>query len=292
MHARDLLELAAVVASHAPTLLAPQVSLATPSLERYWTASKSRLDRWGHALKRLAGQGSAFRQRERTWLMGARLVEEILASEVLTRVWTAYLAAHDRRRQVAESEPIGQSIYVGHLEARNRAVHLLLCDPSIPAELAVRLNRLRRRAERWTDLLIGRMLTVSDVSAYAAMPQRCREFADDLQHQEEQAAAAVVWPLTLSALRGAFAEGLDPLPANPDLNAAIANSILGACGAEPFDNSGLLRSAWMARLTAVSDDTELLLSDYFSTPPAPTASATPVLRGDAPHRPKHDRFSG
>jgi hypothetical protein len=292
MHVRDLLELATVVASHGPTLVAPGVPLPAAGLERYWTASKTRLDRWGHTLKRFASQGAAPRNRQVSWQIARRVVEEILASEVLTRTWTALLAAHDRRRRVQEVEPIGQSVFIGHLEARQRAIKLLLRDPAIPAEHAVALNRLRRRVERWSDLLVGRMLVLGDVSEFASDSQRCREFAADLRSQEDSQGDRLVWPLTLSAMRGAFAEGLDPLSANPDLNAAIANSLLTCFGVEQFDSSGLLQSTWMARLTNASVDTELLIEDYFALDTPPGKSPAPGTRLGPDRNQKPDRFRG
>lgn len=291
MHVRDLLELATIVASSGPTFVAPHVPLPAAGLERYWTASKTRLDRWGHTLKRFASQGAAPRNRQISWLVARRVVEEILASEVLTRTWSALLAAHDRRRRVQEVEPIGQSVFVGHLEARRRALKVLLRDPAIPAEDAVALNRLRRRVDRWSDLLIGRMLELGDVSEFATDPVRCREFASDLRSQEVSQSDHLVWPLTLSAMRGAFSEGLDPLSANPDLNAAIANSILACCRVEQFDSSGLLHSTWIARLTAASSDTELLIEDYFAldTPPGEHLA---FVRHRPDRNQKPDRFRG
>ena len=75
------------------------------------------------------------------------VLEEILVSEVALRVWTAVLYAYDRRRQTHDAEPIARSVLLGHLEVRARALALLIHSPCLPAEDAVRLNRLRRRAE-------------------------------------------------------------------------------------------------------------------------------------------------
>ena len=49
------------------------------------------------------------------------VLEEILVSEVLTRVWTAVLCAHDACRGAEEAGPAARSVLLGHIEARHRA---------------------------------------------------------------------------------------------------------------------------------------------------------------------------
>ena len=59
MHARELLELAALAALHGPAIAGSSQRLSESSIERSWTASKCRLDRWGHALKQHAERSAA-----------------------------------------------------------------------------------------------------------------------------------------------------------------------------------------------------------------------------------------
>src|SRR5262249_36380829 len=53
MHARDLAELAALVAVHAPVIVQGAGRVPHSSSEQYWAASKCRLDRWGRLLRQL-----------------------------------------------------------------------------------------------------------------------------------------------------------------------------------------------------------------------------------------------
>lgn len=292
MHVRDLLELATVVASNSAIMLAQGKPLPAASLEAYWSSSKARLDRWGHSLKRFCNRSAsaAPRNREISWLVARQVIEEILASEVLTRTWTAFLTASDRHWGLQEAEPIGRSVFVGHLEARHRAMNLLVRDPAIPAEHAVALNRLRHRTERWIDLLIGRMHEAGDCGEFASNRQRSLEFAADLRADEHAAHGRLGWQITMSAMRGSFAEGFEPLAANPDLNAAIANSILAGCGAELFNASGVLQSAWLARLGTASEDTELLIEDLFAMERASAAPTCPGIPPALGRYQQRDRF--
>ena len=51
MHARELVELAAIVSAHGPALIRSGNSISADSIEQYWTTSKVRLDRWARRLK-------------------------------------------------------------------------------------------------------------------------------------------------------------------------------------------------------------------------------------------------
>ena len=54
MHARELVELAALVSTHGPALVNSQQPIPAGSIEQYWTASKIRLDSWAWSLKSFA----------------------------------------------------------------------------------------------------------------------------------------------------------------------------------------------------------------------------------------------
>jgi len=257
MHARELVELAALVAAHGPALARVRVPMPESSLEEYWVASKCRLDRWARTLKSLEPAGDrtpSLPARRRP--IGQAVMEEILISEVLARVWAAMACASDRHSNTDAAEPIARSVLVGHMEARHRVLTLLVRSPAIDADDAVRLNRLRRQSERWSDLLIGHLIALADVAELAAEPSRAREFARDLHDGPRKPGGRHVRSLVLASLRGAFRQGLAAESPNADLNARIAGSVLAAFPAELFDATGLLRSAWLVRLTSFADDAE------------------------------------
>ncbi len=263
MHARELVELAALLAAHGPLLIGPDGSLPSRGIQQYWVASKSRLDRWNWTLKQLAvkavGCGGGA---DRSLVRG--VCEEILTGEVLTRVWSAVLAAYDRRRGTDVAEPIAQSVLLGHLEARHRVLTLLVSGPGIDAEEAVKLNRLRRRSERWIDLLVGRLAQQFAVSEFAVDPDRARQFAEDLHRQSRHEGDRRAWSLIEASLRAAFRQGLVAVSPNADLNAAIAAAILSCFPADLFDGTGLFPSAWLIRLTRITSDTQGMIADLLS----------------------------
>ena len=202
------------------------------------------------------------------------MIEEILTSEVLTRIWTAVLCAHDQRRGTSDSEPIARSVLLGHLEARHRVLKLIVHGPWLAVEDAIRVNRLRRRAERWTDLLIARLLETHDVSDLASDPERARQLADEFEHEHNLA-----WPLIMASLRATLRRQLRSESPNADLNARIASSILACFPAEMFDSTGLFPSAWLLRLLNTTDDTQGLIRELFATEEMPN-----TMSGQALHR--------
>jgi predicted nucleic acid-binding protein len=290
MHAHELIELAAVAAVHGTPLILSREPIPADAIEAYWTASKSRLDRWGRALKdytrQVTSDTAPISPRDQETVRA--VLEEVLTGEVLTRVWSAVLCAYDRSRGTDQMEPVARSVLIGHLEARHRVLTLLVSGPGIDAEQAVKLNRLRRRIERWTDMLVGYLAARHDVTEFAIDPRRAKDFAEDLDIQQKSAGGRYAWPLTLASLRTAFRVGLSPLTPNADLNAAIASSVLSAFPASLFNSTGLLRSTWLLRMSRVTSDTQGMLNQLLR----PNEPSSRVETSDFRHRAKRTRRFG
>ena len=174
------------------------------------------------------------------------------------------LTAHDRNHSAHQAEPIGRSVLIGHLEARHRTLRLLVNGPGIRADEALHLNRLRRRAERWTDLLIGNLGARFDVADLAPNPERAREFSHELLDHAAWDRQGQAWPVALVSIRSAFAELCSDGTSNHDLNAEIAHSIVGSFQPELFDSTGTLRSLWLMRLGAASSDVQGMIEDWLA----------------------------
>lgn len=275
MHAREILELAALASCHGPTLFLPCQSVPADALHRYWAASKCRMDRWNRALK-TADRGPQRGAPQPGSLYS--VIEEILASEVLTRVWTAVLAGHDRVLGRQEAEIIALSVYSAHQEARRRALKLMMEGPGIDAYESLQLNRLRRRAERWSDLLVGHLAMGSDVAEFAVHPERAGDFAADLKANGTGMNQAA-WQLTMASLRAAFRYGLTGHAPNSDSNDQIAAAILGCFPAESFLATGLFPNAWVMRLLGTTVDAQVRLEELFAEEQPPQR---PGFKADLP----------
>jgi hypothetical protein len=268
MRPSEIVELAALVATHGRLLIHAGGPIPLSNLERYWTASKYRADAWSRALKRHATTSDDSRQQAALRGLSSveSVVEEILAADVLTRVWTAVLCGHDRARGMDEVEPIGRSVFISHMEARQRALNLVLHAPGVSVEQAVALNRLRQRTERWIDLLLGRVMLDYDASEFAVDPARAQEFCRDLrEHAQPQSSQA--WNLLLSSLRMAFRGSTADACPSAGLNEQIAGSILGCFQPEMFDSTGLFRSLWTVRLLNATSDAHGMIETLFHPEP-------------------------
>ena len=268
MHVRELVELGTIVATHCGPLVRWADPLAERHVEQYWLASRCRQDRWGHALRNYRLEADSDNP-SKAWHEVRPTIEEILGSELLTRTWTAAAAAHDHHHDCQNWEPIARSVLLGHLEARNRAMNVVVYGRGFSMEDGVVLNRLRRRVERWTDMLLGRIMLHHDISDLAFDAKRVREFAADLRAESAQSPNSQVWQLTLASLQAAFQQAFDSASPNVDLNRRIAAGILASLPTDQFDSTGLFKSAWLLRLEHVTGDMQGLIDDLIqpSDPP-------------------------
>jgi hypothetical protein len=253
-------------------------------VEAYWTASKSRLDRWGRTLKELAANAPQppVAGRAASPTLAARgVVEEILTGEVLTRVWAAVLCAYDRQRGQSGFEPLAHSVLLSHMEARHRVLTLLAGHSGIPAEEAIKLDQLRRRCERWIDVLVGHLATHENVAQLAIDPLRAKDFAADMGRQSRGRGGRFAWPLVQASLRTAFSRGLCPYSPNSDLNAKIAEAVIACFPPAAFGATGLLYSAWMLRIARVAGDAQGMLDELIVGRERP--AGVPPLRRFGPH---------
>ena len=280
MHARELVDVAGLVALNGH-LLAGGARPASPVyLEQYWEASKCRFESWSRALKVCASANYQDSKEDfDTWITVRASLDEIFASEMLTRVWNAVLVDCDRQDATSTAEPIARNVFTSHMEARHRAMALLIGGRGFTTHQAVALNRLRRRAERWTDVLLGGLIHLDGVREFAVEAERAEDFSHDLARRRNESGGSQAWRLTLVSLRNAFQTGLSPIAANPDSNARVTASILGCFSAELFDSTGIFQSLWMTRLAANASDVQGMISDLLrSNVPIDRPPSTPHRR--------------
>jgi hypothetical protein len=273
MQARQLLEVGALVALNGPIFAQAQRAYVPPgAIARYWAVSKCRLERWKRSLQPYPPDSPlANRNVPRV----RAVVEEILVSELLTRTWAAATAAYDKARRCDEVYPVAHTVFLSHQEARNAALRWMV-GPSVDVEEAVELNRLRRRLERWGDVLLAYLQPFVDVSPLAFEAERVEDFAADLPVAGMASGMSLAWQLMFASMRSSFQSFDDLTIPNGDLNRAIASSVLGCLSDELFDATGLAKSLWIERIGRVADDTqgmidELLELDALAAPIEVTA---------------------
>jgi hypothetical protein len=261
MHARELAELAALIAVHAPSIV--QRPDAPRGLnEPYWAASRCRLDRWSRLLRQLtAAMGHAQLPATLSWPRTGPVLEEIIVTELLTRIWTATAAAHDAARSTQDLEPVARNVLAGHLDARRRLLTLMADDSVIDLSEAARLNQFRRRVERWTDMLLAHLADSIDIAEFAFEPERACDFADDLDHGAARADLPFTSQLVLVSLRASFADGVSERSPNRDLNRHIGSALLGAFPSDAADTAWLAEPLWLQRIHQSTSDAEGMIEE-------------------------------
>jgi len=193
------------------------------------------------------------------WKSFQPLFQEILAAELVCRIAAAAAAAHDTRRGEAELEPVARSVFTAHLEVRAKVLQLLLTGERQEVPAAKQLNDLRRRIERWTDLLLAHLATFTSVHDFAFEPNRAADFADDLRSGSSDEERQLGQELLFASFRGSLLAHLTAASPNADLNETIGRSLTALFGDAPAETVG--ESGWLARISRMTDDEQEMLDE-------------------------------
>lgn len=265
MRAYELIELSALIAVNGQAFVQRPGRLPESSISQYWSVSRSRFDRWAQALN--ADDQRLRARQERTpaiWRHARPVLEEILTGEMLTRVWTAAACQHDRQRGSSYVSPVVRSVFLGHLEARHRALNFMFTAREHDRDAVLEINRVRHRCERWTDMLLAYLTPIGDVTDVAFDRKRVGDFAEDVLDHFHPSHAGQWWQLLRGALQDSFGVCLAETAPNGDLNVQIMTSILAGFRPEVFDATGDLGSLWMKRLEYTTADTEALIEELLA----------------------------
>jgi hypothetical protein len=252
MLSRELIELALTLTERSDVILGATGRLDEDQLQHYWVASRSLLNTWAAALRDCADQMEATRfAAGPVWAHWTPLFEEILASELVTRVWACLLEACDHRLGLVEYSPIGRSALAGHLDVRCRVLSMI-CLARPPALAAVgRVNRTRLRLERWTDMLLASLGGSVYTGSYCFDRQRVRQLED----RGDGDRSLPVAPLRAACLADdnqwtSIAAGHARLHGNSRA------AILGSLGPELFHATGPMMAGWELRLLTLTADAQ------------------------------------
>ncbi len=285
MHACDLVEVAIRVVEHAREIVESPMS-RQPDMEAYWSNATCRFSRWGTAFREIAAQDHTAAEdvaqgkdqiefeeitpeAERARTAGRALLEEIFISEPLTRVWAACLVARDRYHDTDNCESIVRTIAEKHAEFSHRALNLIADQGTLDWKSAVQLNRLRRRSERWGDVLIARLNDLAqdqenlNVNEFAFDESRAADFATDFGENSNPKAHQTAWNLAVTSLRSGVSSARPASP-NADLNFQIAWNVVSAFDADTFEATGPFRSLWLHRLDNHTDQAQELVDEYLT----------------------------
>jgi len=153
---RTLADAAWLAALSAPAVRQAGGLSRSALVKSLWQHSRSRLVFWAGAFQRLTKEagGAAALSREAIEQEFLPLAREFFLSDFCVRVWSALLtyedgeAHHDRRAILANN-------HRRWLQVRAQILSILVEAPESNGPQLCVLDQLRRRCERWSDLLIG-----------------------------------------------------------------------------------------------------------------------------------------
>lgn len=260
MHASQLAEIGSWVAIHSANLVYGEREQPMLSATAYWSASKIRLQRWVTALKMFDQDVRNTDAQHDPWPALEIVVQEILLSELLSRVWSATVMTHDWYHQSDELHGLVHSVHVSHIEAKNRALRILLAGQASNETAFDRMNRVRRRLERWTDLFLGQLPRSDKSIVFSFDGNRVQDFNKEQRHFVGQEFSA-----RQRVLMASFATDLmkdhTQFAANPELNREIASGILACFPSDRFDSLGLPKSVQSIWIEKSQNDTQMLLDE-------------------------------
>ena len=244
MNTLNLAEIGSWIAANGQNLI-HSLPQTVEAAKDYWVAAKCRADRWALALKTFSedleiDQDSC--EFHDPWPAMQVVIEEIFISELLTKVWAALLVTYEQQNGSDEVRGLAHSVHLAHLESRNRAIRLMLKGRAIDEQRFDRLNRLRNRIERWTDLYIAQLPPLAESLPFSFDRARVEDYRSEgnyLDADEQR----LKQQLLSASMCSDLADVTSGQTANPPLNAKIAAGVLACFSADRFDVDGLPKSA-------------------------------------------------
>ena len=257
MHASQLAELGGWLTLQSQSIDHEQLALMLA--DQYWAESKCRSQRWNNALRMFAKDLETDEPSHNPWPAISIVTEEIIFSELLTRIWSAVLTQNDNQSESAKDVfAIAHGILIAHVESRNRAFKLLLSTPKWAEPTAEKLNQLRRSVERWTDILLSQLPNRQAARTFAFCEKRFDDFAANDENVSENVKQQAR-QLLASSLSADLKRLASRFPANPEMNRRIADGILACLPNDPFATTELPNSAWLLQVQSYQKNTEELL---------------------------------
>jgi len=237
------LDAAVILSAHGPHLIETLVPPASDVLQRFWSLSRGRSRHWHKQLALWADPANL----EPNWSATEKALVALFSSELLTRLACTLLAASDVRRGRLDCGAIAQNVFMGHLECRKHALSLLLTEGRLqPAQLTW-IDQLRRRVERWTDVLLGHIVVRYGLANYTIDPARSRDFGIEQLRMVTSPRAAQLWEMYRISLRSSFANYHDVSDLDAQFRQSLVECLWGWIPPTLFDEAGVLESPWVSR---------------------------------------------
>jgi hypothetical protein len=163
------------------------------------------------------------------------VIEEILVSELLTRTLAGILCAHGKHHGDKAACLFASTLFLEHQAARRLALLEMVRMADAQNPLVRKLDKLRRSAERWTDILLGPLASRFVQGDLPFDLARSRDFGEAILPYLTSPAGGGLYA---AGLRSAFPETLIGVPSHAGLHREMAAAVLGLLPSELFERDG------------------------------------------------------
>ena len=242
LSARSLAELALIVSRLARSVIDDSIVPSVGSLQSFWQNSRTLQQRWAKSLHGWTSADSP----DVEFL--ENLAPRVFACEMLVRTWGTALVALDRRCGTDDLTYVARSAVVGLQQIRHGILSRLLGLPESMNDRVMQVDRLRRRCDRWTDLLIGPIAFKSDCFEFAFDTERSRDFGEEGSIADPATGPHPIEHLVSAGLRLTFLKHLSPANLEEPEFAGLTQSVLSSLPECAFHRDGSLRSSLEKRV--------------------------------------------
>jgi hypothetical protein len=250
----QIVELATVIAARSRMVIDRSEPLSPDALFRYGSRSLARIRGWRERIDAFPREVSSLlpELRESAWARVEPVLFDVLTSDLITRLWGAILTANDARNRRSQAGPVGSSVFRSHLYVRQSVMSLLANAPMFVADRAARVDRVRRRIERWCDVLLGPLVLEFHCTEYVFQPARSAEFGREFLTTPEGVRRDQLWELYRLSLFAFFRDlpGVENMARN--LRQEILQSIIECFPLDPDNAADRLPASWISRLRSCS----------------------------------------
>lgn len=245
MQSQEVVQFTGLLAIHSGLLLRSRHELPMEAISGYWLASRQRFESWSRDLRQYSQQFCTTSTQDipLIWQSLSPTLEEVLSTEILTRVMGAMGAVYYAWTGDSGPATLTRNVWLHHLDVRRRTLNLLLFGHGLDLGDWVTLNQHRRRHEAWTDRLLSCLPAERCVQEFTFCRHRAKrkEGWHPVEPQQQ-----IMRHLILCGLRTAYRLKADLQTPNPELNRQIVSAVLNCFGPDLFDSVGVLKpSDWM-----------------------------------------------
>lgn len=254
MQCQEVVQFTGLLATHSGLLLRSRHELPMEAISGYWLASRQRFESWSRTLRQYSRQlcMTATQDIPLVWQSLSPTLEEVLSTEILTRVMGAMGAVYYAWTGDVGPATLTRNVWLHHLDVRRRTLNLLLFGHGFDLRDWVTLNQQRRRHEAWTDRLLSCLPAERCVQEFTFCRHRANRKSSWQPVEPHQ---QLTRTLILSGLRMAYRQQVDERTPHPELNRQIVTAVLNAFGPDLFDSAGVLKPSDWTRYPFTLDET-------------------------------------